>query len=287
MADGTLYPFGHGLSYTQFTYGDLVVEQTDGAVEFPTTNLANTRTCEHLRRWGPLYEEWGVYMTDERPVGAYYTVRRWHPDTKEIDALFVLHGDEGEPAPLPAAGAAGLLGLPYPEEYGGGGVVATVMSNLGLERFVEGLGLRLARTKVGDRYVVGRMMEKGLNVGGEQSGHIVLSDFSTTGDGLIAALQVLAGIAETGQKASEAAHLFEPLPQLLKNVRFRAGMKPLENQEVATMIEDGKQRLVGKGRLLIRKSGTEPLIRVMAEGEDEALVHSVVGQIVVALEAVA
>jgi phosphoglucosamine mutase len=166
----------------------------------------------------------------------------------------------------------------------GGGVVATVMSNLALERYLNAMNLQLARTAVGDRYVVEHMREKGFNVGGEQSGHVVLNDFSTTGDGLIAALQVLAVIAETGQKASEAAHLFEPLPQLLKNVRFRAGMKPLENQEVATMIEDGKQRLVGKGRLLIRKSGTEPLIRVMAEGDDEKLVTTVVGDIVKVLE---
>jgi phosphoglucosamine mutase len=166
----------------------------------------------------------------------------------------------------------------------GGGVVATVMSNLALERYLNAMNLELVRTAVGDRYVVEHMREKGFNVGGEQSGHIVLNDFSTTGDGLIAALQVLAVIAETGQKASEAAHLFEPLPQLLKNVRFRAGMKPLENQDVATAIKDGEARLVGKGRVLIRKSGTEPLIRVMAEGDDEKLVKTVVGDIVQVLE---
>jgi phosphoglucosamine mutase len=166
----------------------------------------------------------------------------------------------------------------------GGGVVATVMSNLALERYLNAMNLELARTAVGDRYVVERMREKGFNVGGEQSGHLVLSDFSTTGDGLIAALQVMAVIAETGQKASEAAHLFEPLPQILKNVRFRAGMKPLENQDVATAIQDGEARLAQKGRLLIRKSGTEPLIRVMAEGDDEKLVTTVVGDIVKVLE---
>jgi phosphoglucosamine mutase len=168
----------------------------------------------------------------------------------------------------------------------GGGVVATVMSNLSLERYLNAMGLNLARTAVGDRYVVEHMRERGFNVGGEQSGHLVLSDFSTTGDGLIAALQVLAVIAESKQKASEATHLFEPLPQILKNVRYRAGAKPLESQEVATAIQDGEARLANKGRLLIRKSGTEPLIRVMAEGDDEKLVNTVVGDIVKVLEKV-
>mgnify|MGYP001440524716 CR=1 FL=1 len=166
----------------------------------------------------------------------------------------------------------------------GGGVVATVMSNLSLERYLNAMGLKLARTAVGDRYVVEHMRENGFNVGGEQSGHLVLSDFSTTGDGLIAALQVLAVIAESKQRASDATHLFEPLPQILKNVRYRAGAKPLEAQEVATAIQDGEARLANKGRLLIRKSGTEPLIRVMAEGDDEKLVHTVVGDIVKVLE---
>ncbi len=166
----------------------------------------------------------------------------------------------------------------------GGGVVATVMSNLALERYLNAMNLQLMRTAVGDRYVVECMREKGFNVGGEQSGHLVLSDFSTTGDGLIAALQVLAVIAENNQKSSEAAHLFEPLPQILKNVRFRAGQKPLESQDVATAIQAGEARLATKGRLLIRKSGTEPLIRVMAEGDDEKLVTTVVGDIVKVLE---
>jgi phosphoglucosamine mutase len=166
----------------------------------------------------------------------------------------------------------------------GGGVVATVMSNLSLERYLNAMNLNLVRTAVGDRYVVEQMRENGFNVGGEQSGHIVLSDFATTGDGLIAALQVLAVRAETGHKASEATHLFEPLPQILKNVRFRAGAKPLESQEVATAIQDGEARLAERGRLLIRKSGTEPLIRVMAEGDDEKLVKTVVGDIVRVLE---
>jgi phosphoglucosamine mutase len=166
----------------------------------------------------------------------------------------------------------------------GGGVVATVMSNLGLERFLNAMGLQLARTAVGDRYVVEHMREHGFNVGGEQSGHLVLSDFATTGDGLIAALQVLSVIAESDQKTSDAVHLFEPLPQILKNVRYRAGIKPLESQEVATAIQDGEARLAKSGRLLIRKSGTEPLIRVMAEGDDEKLVKTVVGDIVKVLE---
>jgi len=166
----------------------------------------------------------------------------------------------------------------------GGGVVATVMSNLGLERYLNAMGLKLARTAVGDRYVVEHMREHGYNVGGEQSGHLVLSDFATTGDGLIAALQVLAVLAESKQKASDAVHLFEPLPQILKNVRYRAGVKPLESQEVATAIENGEARLAKSGRLLIRKSGTEPLIRVMAEGDDEKLVKTVVGDIVKVLE---
>jgi phosphoglucosamine mutase len=166
----------------------------------------------------------------------------------------------------------------------GGGVVATVMSNLSLERYLNAMGLKLARTAVGDRYVVEHMREHGFNVGGEQSGHLVLSDFSTTGDGLIAALQVLAVIAESGQKASEATHLFEPLPQILRNVRYRAGAKPLESQAVASAIQDGEARLANKGRLLIRKSGTEPMIRVMAEGDDEKLVKTVVGDIVKVLE---
>ena len=166
----------------------------------------------------------------------------------------------------------------------GGGVVATVMSNLSLERYLNAMNLKLARTAVGDRYVVEHMRENGFNVGGEQSGHLVLSDFSTTGDGLIAALQVLAVLAESEQRASDATHLFEPLPQILQNVRYRAGAKPLESQEVATAIEAGEARLANKGRLLIRKSGTEPLIRVMAEGDDEKLVKTVVGDIVRVLE---
>jgi phosphoglucosamine mutase len=160
------------------------------------------------------------------------------------------------------------------------------MSNLGLERFLEGRNLRLIRTKVGDRYVLETMRADGFNVGGEQSGHIILSDYATTGDGLVAALQVLAALVESGKPASELLRLFEPFPQLLKNVRFKGG-EPLETAPVKAAIADGEARLSGSGRLVIRKSGTEPLIRVMAEGEDEALVAEVVGQICDAVKAAA
>jgi phosphoglucosamine mutase len=161
----------------------------------------------------------------------------------------------------------------------GGGVVATVMSNLGLERFLSSIGLELHRTKVGDRYVVEHMRTHGLNVGGEQSGHIVLSDFSTTGDGLVSALQVLACVKRQNKPVSEVANKFEPVPQLLKNVRFSGG-RPLEEAAVKTAIEEAKNRLGASGRLVIRPSGTEPLIRVMAEGDDPALVRQVVDDIV-------
>ncbi len=163
------------------------------------------------------------------------------------------------------------------------GVVGTVMSNLGLERFINDMKLKFERTQVGDRYVVERMREAGYNVGGEQSGHIILSDFTTTGDGIIAALQVLAVIAGSGKPASEILNLFEPVPQLLENVRYKKG-KPLEEKSVKKVIDDGKARLGDTGRLVIRKSGTEPLIRVMAEGDDEAMVKAVVGDIVTVLE---
>jgi phosphoglucosamine mutase len=163
------------------------------------------------------------------------------------------------------------------------GVVATVMSNLGLERFLRGMGLDLVRTQVGDRYVVEHMRAHGYNLGGEQSGHIVLKDFSTTGDGLIAALQVLAVLKAGNRSASELCHLFDPLPQLLRNVRFKAG-EPLKATQVQQAIREGEARLGAKGRLVIRKSGTEPLIRVMGEGDDEQLVKAVVGDIVTAIE---
>lgn len=166
----------------------------------------------------------------------------------------------------------------------GGGLVATVMSNLGLERYLNGKGLDLVRTQVGDRYVLEAMREGGYNVGGEQSGHIILSDYVTTGDGLVAALQILACLVEQKRPASELLRQFEPLPQLLKNVRFEGG-QPLETASVKSAIADGEARLNGTGRILIRKSGTEPLIRVMAEGEDEILVGEVVNNICEAVAA--
>jgi phosphoglucosamine mutase len=168
----------------------------------------------------------------------------------------------------------------------GGGIVATIMSNLGLERYLSSIDLKLERTQVGDRYVLEAMRAKGYNVGGEQSGHIILSDYATTGDGLVAALQVLAELVVTGRPASELLRLFEPLPQLLKNVRFQGGT-PLDAQPVQAAIKDAESRLSGTGRLVIRKSGTEPLIRVMAEGEDEQLVAQVVDEICEAVKAAA
>jgi phosphoglucosamine mutase len=168
----------------------------------------------------------------------------------------------------------------------GGGVVGTVMSNAGLDRYLSGMKLKLARSAVGDRYVLEEMAKGGFNVGGEQSGHIILSDFSTTGDGLVAALQVLAVLAQDGKPASDAAHLYEPLPQVLENVRFKKG-SPLDDARVQSSIADGNARLGAAGRVLVRKSGTEPLIRVMAEGEDEKIVRAVVRQIASAIEEVA
>ncbi len=165
----------------------------------------------------------------------------------------------------------------------GGAVVATVMSNLGLERFLAGLKLKLLRTPVGDRYVVERMRAEGCNVGGEQSGHIILSDYGTTGDGLIAALQLLAVIVRGAKPVSETARLFQPLPQLLKNLKFNGG-QPLERDEVKAAIKGGEAALGDRGRVLIRKSGTEPVIRIMAEGEDEALVGRVVEDIAQAIQ---
>jgi phosphoglucosamine mutase len=167
----------------------------------------------------------------------------------------------------------------------GGAVVATVMSNLGLERFLAGLGLVLHRTPVGDRYVVERMRAGGFNVGGEQSGHIILSDYVTTGDGLIAALQALAVLVASDRPASETGRLFTPLPQRLKSLRIDASCKPLDARAVKDAIRSAEAALGAGGRLLIRKSGTEPVIRVMAEGEDEKLVHRVVDDIARAIEA--
>lgn len=157
----------------------------------------------------------------------------------------------------------------------GGGVVATVMSNLGLERFLAAEGIALHRTQVGDRYVAEAMRAGGMNVGGEQSGHMILSDFATTGDGLLAALQVLATVVAEGRPASEVCRLFAPLPQRLRNVRF-AGVSPLGHPSVLSAVAEAELRLAGSGRLLLRPSGTEPLIRVMAEAEDESLVTRIV-----------
>jgi len=164
----------------------------------------------------------------------------------------------------------------------GGAVVATVMSNLGLERRLAAEGLTLHRTAVGDRYVLERMRLSGCNVGGEQSGHIILTDHATTGDGLIAGLQILAALVESGGKASALLHVFDPVPQLLKNVRF-AGGAPLEAPRVKATIADAEAALDGRGRLVIRKSGTEPLIRVMAEGDDASLVERLVDEICAAV----
>ncbi len=161
----------------------------------------------------------------------------------------------------------------------GNGIVATVMSNLGLERFLGDKGLTLARTKVGDRYVVEHMRSHDFNVGGEQSGHIVLSDHGTTGDGLVAALQILAAVKRTGRTVSELCHRFEPVPQLLRNVRFSGG-KPLEDAAVKQAIADAEAELAKSGRLVIRPSGTEPLIRVMAEGDDREQVERIVNELV-------
>ena len=166
----------------------------------------------------------------------------------------------------------------------GGGLVATVMSNLGLERALSAEGLTLERTKVGDRYVMERMRSGGFNLGGEQSGHLILHDYATTGDGLMAALQVLAVMVESGRPMSDLARQFEPVPQLLKNVRYTGG-KPLTDAAVKAAIADGEARLLGQGRLLVRPSGTEKLIRVMAEGDDEGLVKAVVGDVVAAVKA--
>ncbi|MBN7786620.1 phosphoglucosamine mutase [Ponticoccus gilvus] len=168
-----------------------------------------------------------------------------------------------------------------------GTLVATVMSNLGLERFLKGKGLRLERTKVGDRYVVEAMRTGGFNLGGEQSGHIVMTDYATTGDGLMAGLQFLCEMVRTNRAASDLTHSFAPVPQLLKNVRYGAGVLPLEEARVQAAIAEAEASLTGKGRLLIRKSGTEPLIRVMAECEDEGLLAQVVDGIVAEVQAVA
>ena len=167
-----------------------------------------------------------------------------------------------------------------------GGIVATVMSNLGLERYMKSIGLSMTRTPVGDRYVTEHMRKHGFNVGGEQSGHIVLSDFTTTGDGLVSALQVLACVVSTGKPVSEVCNRFDPLPQVLRNVRYERG-RPLEDKRVVKAIEGAKIKLGDGGRLVIRPSGTESVIRVMAEGDDVQVVSSVVGDIVEAVKSAA
>ncbi|MET0248240.1 MAG: phosphoglucosamine mutase [Sphingobium sp.] len=179
----------------------------------------------------------------------------------------------------------GLIALNFAREgrLRGGGLVATVMSNLGLERHLGREGIALERTKVGDRYVLERMRQGGFNVGGEQSGHMILSDYATTGDGMIAALQVLAALVRSGKPASEVLHQFDPVPQLLKNVRF-AGGKPLDHHDVQKVIAQTEKELDGCGRLVIRPSGTEPVIRVMAEGDREEQVRDVVDRICAAVE---
>lgn len=171
------------------------------------------------------------------------------------------------------------------ERLNDGTLVATVMSNLGLERFLEGQGLNLERTGVGDRYVVERMRQKGLNLGGEQSGHIVMTDYATTGDGLIAGLQFLLAMAEADQPASTLTRQFDPVPQKLQNVRYERGQTPLDTKRVQDAIAAAEAKVKGLGRILIRKSGTEPLVRVMAECEDEALLDRVVSEIVAEIEA--
>ena len=167
-----------------------------------------------------------------------------------------------------------------------GGIVATVMSNLGLERYMKSIGLSMTRTPVGDRYVTEHMRKHGFNVGGEQSGHIVLSDFTTTGDGLVSALQILACVVSTGKPVSEVCNRFDPLPQILRNVRYDSG-RPLEDKRVVKAIEGARLKLGDGGRLVIRPSGTESVIRVMAEGDDEQVVSSVVGDIVEAVKSAA
>src|ERR1700751_3628935 len=162
------------------------------------------------------------------------------------------------------------------------GIVATVMSNLGLERFLQGIGLELVRTPVGDRYVLEQILKQGYNLGGEPSGHIILSDYATTGDGFVAALQVLAVVQKLRRPVSEVCRRFDPLPQILKNVRYRSG-KPLDDDEVKSAIDAGEKRLNGHGRLLVRSSGTEPVIRGMGAGDDRILVEEVVDHIVPAL----
>ena len=163
-------------------------------------------------------------------------------------------------------------------------LVATVMSNMGLEKYMQGQGLTMLRTGVGDRYVVQAMKEGGFNLGGEQSGHIVMRDYVTTGDGLIAGLQFLGALVQSGKRASELVRVFDPYPQILKNVRYNVGADPMNNAYVTQAIADGEAALALNGRLLVRKSGTEPLVRVMGECEDAGLLQSVISDIVGAVQ---
>jgi phosphoglucosamine mutase len=195
----------------------------------------------------------------------------------DADRLIVID-EKGETVDGDQIMALIAVGMKDARTLRGNGVVATVMSNLGLERYLASQGLSLERTKVGDRHVLERMREGGFNVGGEQSGHMILLDHGTTGDGTVAALQVLAALVRSGKRASELLHLFDPVPQLLKNVRF-AGGKPLEHAAVKAAIAEAEAGLAGKGRLVIRASGTEPVIRVMAEGDDAGEVERVVDAI--------
>jgi phosphoglucosamine mutase len=203
----------------------------------------------------------------------------------DADRLIVID-EKGETVDGDQIMALIALGKQHAGTLRGGGVVATVMSNLGLERYLAEHGLTLERTKVGDRYVLERMRSGGFNVGGEQSGHMILLDHATTGDGTVAALNVLAALVRSGKRASELLHQFDPVPQLLKNVRY-AGGAPLEDSNVKAAIADAEAELAGKGRLVIRASGTEPLIRVMAEGDDAAQVERVVDAICDAVRAAA
>ena len=203
----------------------------------------------------------------------------------DADRLIVID-EKGETVDGDQIMALIALGKQHAGTLRGGGVVATVMSNLGLERYLAEHGLTLERTKVGDRYVLERMRSGGFNVGGEQSGHMILLDHATTGDGTVAALNVLAALVRSGKRASELLHQFDPVPQLLKNVRY-AGGAPLEDANVKAAIADAEAELAGKGRLVIRASGTEPLIRVMAEGDDAAQVERVVDAICDAVRAAA
>jgi len=187
----------------------------------------------------------------------------------------IVDGDQLMAAVAQSWAAEGRLAKP--------GIVATVMSNLGLERYLAGIGLGLIRTAVGDRYVADAMREQGYNLGGEQSGHIILSDYTTTGDGLVAALQLLAVVKNSGKPVSEVCHRFEPLPQVLRSVRTQNGRRPLESGEVKRMIDEASGRLGEHGRLLVRPSGTEPVIRVMAEGDDREMITAIVDDLVAVL----